>query len=183
MDDGHQNPAVKKSLSLVVIDAAEPFGNGFVFPKGPLREPVKRGLARADAVVLMGDGEIPALLAGFDKLILRAKLESLAPLKPGRYVAFAGIGKPDRFFDALKANEGVELSEAVPYPDHHPFDESDIRYLMKLATERDANLITTDKDHVRLTVEKRRITQRASVEARFADGAALEALLNKALAR
>jgi tetraacyldisaccharide 4'-kinase len=181
MDDGHQNPALKKSLSLVVIDAAEPFGNGFVFPKGPLREPVERGLSRADAVVLMGDGEIPALLAGFAKPILRARLEPLAPLNPGRYVAFAGIGKPDRFFDALKANEGVELSEAVPYPDHHPFDESDIRYLMKLASERDAKLITTDKDHVRLPVEMRRITQRASVEARFADGAALEALLDKAL--
>jgi tetraacyldisaccharide 4'-kinase len=181
MDDGHQNPVLKKSLSLVVIDAAEPFGNGFVFPKGPLREPVKPGLSRADAVVLMGDGEVPALLAGFDKPILRARLEPLVPLNPGRYVAFAGIGKPDRFFDALKANEGVELSEAVPYPDHHPFDESDIRYLMKLASERDAKLITTDKDHVRLTVEMRRITQRASVEARFADGAALDALLGKAL--
>lgn len=183
MDDGHQNPAVEKSLSLVVIDAAEPFGNGFVFPKGPLREPVKCGLARADAVVLMGDGDSPAPLADFDKPVLRARLEPLAPLDPGRYVAFAGIGKPDRFFDALKVHEGVELSEAVPYPDHHLFDESDIRYLMKLATERNAKLITTDKDHVRLPAEMRRVTQRASVEARFADGAALEALLDRALHR
>ena len=181
MDDGHQNPVLRKSLSLVVIDAAEPFGNGFVFPKGPLREPLKRGLSRADAVVLMGDGEIPAALAGFGRPILRAKLAPLAPPTPGRYVAFAGIGKPDRFFDSLTAHEGVELSEAVPYPDHHPFDDSDIRYLMKLASERNAKLITTDKDHVRLTVEMRRITQRASVEARFQDSATLDGLLDRAL--
>lgn len=180
MDDGHQNPSVRKDLSLVVIDAAEPFGNGFVFPKGPLREPVRRGLARADAVVLMGDGEVPAALGSFERPVLRARLEPLAPPPPGRYVAFAGIGKPDRFFDALKGNQGVDLSEAVPYPDHHPFDESDIRYLMKLASERSAKLITTDKDHVRLPVEMRRVAQRASVEARFEDGAGLDALLDRA---
>ena len=181
MDDGHQNPVLKKSLSLLVIDAAEPFGNGFVFPKGPLREPVARGLARADAVVLMGEGERPAALAGYSRPILRAKLAALAAPTPGRYVAFAGIGKPDRFFSSLTAHEGVDLTEAVPYPDHHLFDDMDMRYLMTLASERSAKLITTDKDHVRLSVEMRRITQRASVEARFEDGQALEALLSSAL--
>jgi tetraacyldisaccharide 4'-kinase len=179
MDDGHQNPSLKKALSIVVIDAAEPFGNGHVFPKGPLREPVARGLSRADAVVLMGDGEPPQELKGFARPVLHARLAPLAPLKPGRYVAFAGIGRPERFFDSLLRMDGIELVESVPYPDHHAFQHSDLDYLMKLATERDARLITTDKDHVRLPPEMRAKVLRASVEARFDDEAAFGALLDR----
>jgi tetraacyldisaccharide 4'-kinase len=179
MDDGHQNPTVKKALSIVVIDAAEPFGNGHVFPKGPLREPVARGLARADAIVLMGEGETPEELKNCSKPILRARLAPLAKLAPGHYVAFAGIGRPERFFDGLHDMEGVELVEAVPYPDHHAFTVSDIDYLKKVASERDARLITTDKDHVRLPAEMKPIVIRASVEARFEDEAALAALLSR----
>ena len=177
MDDGHQNPALKKALSIVVIDASEPFGNGYVFPKGPLREPVPRGLSRADAVVLMGEGAAPPHLKDFGKPILRARLAPLAKLVPGRYVAFAGIGRPERFFDSLQKQEGVELAEAVPYPDHHVFQRSDLDYLMKLVTERGARLITTDKDHVRLPPAMKTTVLRASVEARFEDEAALAALL------
>jgi tetraacyldisaccharide 4'-kinase len=179
MDDGHQNPTVKKALSILVIDAAEPFGNGHVFPKGPLREPVARGVARADAVVLMGEGETPEELKNLGKPMLRARLAPLAKLAPGRYVAFAGIGRPERFFDDLQRMEGVELVEAVPYPDHHAFTASDLDYLKKVATERDARLITTDKDHVRLPAEIKPIVMRASVEARFEDEAALATLLSR----
>lgn len=177
MDDGHQNPALKKALSIVVIDASEPFGNGHVFPKGPLREPVPRGLSRADAVVLMGEGATPPHLTDFGNPVLRARLAPLAKLVPGRYVAFAGIGRPERFFDSLQKQEGVELAEAVPYPDHHVFQRSDIDYLMKLVTERGARLITTDKDHVRLPQAMKTTVLRASVEAKFEDEAAFAALL------
>ncbi|MBI1359481.1 MAG: tetraacyldisaccharide 4'-kinase [Alphaproteobacteria bacterium] len=180
MDDGHQNPSLKKALSIIVIDTTDPFGNGFVFPKGPLREPVRRGLTRADAVVLMGEGDAPHELDTFDRPVFRARLTAVSPPPPGRYIAFAGIGRPERFFDSLERYEGVTLSEAVPYPDHHNFTPSDIHYLMQLSRERDARLLTTDKDYVRLPVETRRITQRASVEARFEDGAGLDALLSRA---
>jgi tetraacyldisaccharide 4'-kinase len=181
MDDGHQNPNLKKALSIVVIDAAEPFGNGHVFPKGPLREPVARGLLRADAIVLMGDGEIPLPVRGFARAVLRAHLAPLAKLAPGRYVAFAGIGRPERFFDGLQKIEGVELVESVPYPDHHVFAAADLDYLMKLSSERDARLITTDKDHVRLPPDMKAKVLRASVEAKFEDEAALAALLDRVL--
>ncbi len=182
MDDGHQNPTLKKSLSIVVIDATNPFGNGHIFPKGPLRERVADGLARSDAVVLMNDGPVPDALAGFKGVVLRARLAPLEPLPPGRYVAFAGIGRPERFFDSLQAQPGVELSEAVPYPDHHAFQPSDLSYLMKLSQERDAQLVTTDKDHVRLSPEVKGRVMRASVEAKFEDEAALHALLDRVLA-
>jgi tetraacyldisaccharide 4'-kinase len=178
MDDGHQNPTLKKALSIVVIDASAPFGNGHVFPKGPLREPAEVGLARADAVVLMGDGEVPALV-DFKGVVLRARLTPLAPLPAGRYVAFAGIGRPERFFDSLQRQTGVELAESVPFPDHHVFEPSDISYVIKLATERDAKLITTDKDHVRLPVDMKSKVMHASVEAKVDDPAAFAALLDR----
>jgi tetraacyldisaccharide 4'-kinase len=182
MDDGHQNPLLRKSLSLVVIDAVDPFGNGFVFPKGPLREPVAAGLSRADAVVLVGDGDAPSELAAFKRPILRARLAPAPAPQPGLYIAFAGIGRPERFFDSLKANPGVDLADAVPYPDHHAFQSSDLDFLMKLAAERSARLITTHKDHVRLPPSARADIAVAPVEMRFADGAALDALLAPVIA-
>ncbi|MDZ4759468.1 MAG: tetraacyldisaccharide 4'-kinase [Alphaproteobacteria bacterium] len=179
MDDGHQNPALRKDMSLIVIDAAEPFGNGHVFPKGPLREPVARGLERADGLILMGEGAAPPALADFPGPILRARLAPLQTTTPGRYIAFAGIGRPERFFDTLSAMQGVDLADAVPYPDHHVFTASDLDYLMKLSSERGARLITTDKDHVRLSDDAKPMVSRASVKAHFEDGAALDALLSR----
>ena len=181
MDDGHQNPTLKKTLSLVVIDSTNAFGNGHVFPKGPLRERVPDGLARADGVVLMGDGELPEALSSFSKPVLRARLVALAPLPPGRYVAFAGIGRPARFFDALQKQSGVELAEGAPYPDHHMFTPHDLNFLMKLATERNAQLVTTDKDHVRLPADMKVKVMRSSVKAQFEDPAALAVLLDRAI--
>lgn len=181
MDDGHQNPTLRKSLSVVVIDASNPFGNGHVFPKGPLREPVAEGLSRADAVVLMGKGETHAALNEFNGVVLRAHLAPLAPLPPGRYIAFAGIGRPERFFDSLQMQDGVELVEGVPYPDHHAFQPSDLNFLMKLSKERDARLVTTDKDHVRLSPQVKGHVVRASVEAKFEDEPAFHALLDRVL--
>lgn len=179
MDDGHQNPTLKKSLSIVVIDAGNPFGNGHVFPKGPLREPVAAGLARADAVVLMGDGGAPDSLSGFTGPVLRARLAPTAPLPAGRYVAFAGIGRPSRFFDALGSQQGVELLEGAPYPDHHAFTPYDMSFLMKLAADHDARLVTTDKDHVRLPADMKERIVRASVKAVFEDEQALARLLDR----
>jgi len=181
MDDGHQNPTLKKALSLVVIDSTNPVGNGHVFPKGPLRERVADGLARANAVILMGDGDATETLTGFSGPVLRARLVPLAPLPPGRYVAFAGIGRPARFFDALQKQPGVELAEGAPYPDHHMFTPHDLSFLMKLAAERNAQLVTTDKDHVRLPADIKPKVIRASVRAEFEDPAALASLLDRAL--
>ncbi len=184
MDDGHQNPDLVKTGSIIVIDAAEPFGNGHVFPKGPLREPVPRGLSRADAVVLMGDGDIPADVAASGVEVLRARLAPVALPAPGAYVAFAGIGRPQRFFDSLAAMPGVTLADAVPFPDHYMYSPSDLSYLTKLAAERGpARLMTTSKDHVRLPPAMRASVAVLPVQAQFEDPAAVGALVDRLLAR
>jgi len=181
LDDGHQNPDLAKDISVVVIDVSDPFGNGFVFPKGPLRERPEDGLRRADAVILMGDGEPPPALQAFAGPVLRARLEPLAPVPPGRYVAFAGIARPQRFFDSLASAPGVSVAEATSFPDHHAFTVSDIRELDRLAAAYDARLITTRKDHVRLAPDVRARIAYVPVTARFSDPAALERLIGAIL--
>ena len=109
---------------------------------------------------------------------LRARLAATSTLAPGRYVAFAGIGRPSRFFDALGRQAGVELLEGAPYPDHHAFTQYDVSFLMKLAADHDARLVTTDKDHVRLPADMKDKVARASVKAAFEDEEALARLLD-----
>ena len=87
-------------------------------------------------------------LHGFAKPLLQARLEATAP-PPGKYVAFAGLARPEKFFDTLTAL-GVDLEDMAPYPDHHPYREDNLVFLTRLADERGAKLITTEKDAARL---------------------------------
>lgn len=155
MDDGHQNPTLHKDLSVLVIDGGNPYGNGFVFPKGPLREPVERGLSRADGVIVMGKlaHDIEALKT-FNKPVLQGHVRPRGAPPLGKLLAFAGIGRPQKFFDTLQ-EAGGDIAETVPFPDHYAFTKGDLSYLRALASEREATLITTEKDYVRLAADER----------------------------
>ena len=187
MDDGFQNPTLAKDLSIVVVDPAYGIGNGKVFPAGPLRERFEEGLARADAIVMLRapDGEEietdNEYLHGFAKPVLHARLEATAPAK-AKYVAFAGLARPEKFFDTLTAL-GVDLEDMAPYPDHYPYHEDNLAFLTRLAEERGAKLITTEKDAARLAPEWRARVAVLPVTARFEDDAALEGLLAPIRAR
>jgi tetraacyldisaccharide 4'-kinase len=182
MDDGHQNPTLKKHCSIIVVDGAAGWGPGTIFPAGPLREPVKSGLARADAVVVMMPGRdtVPDYrglgLAELEIPVFHAWLEPAAPPPDGPLVAFAGIGRPQKFFDALAA-AGGQLAEIADFPDHHTYTAKDLARLDDLAAAHDASLITTEKDWVRLDVQSRTRIAAWPVEARFANPAALDGLL------
>jgi len=177
MDDGHQNFSLRKTLSLVVVDAATGFGNGHLIPAGPLREPVAKGLARADAVVLTGDGNPD--LQGYTGPTLRARLRLDAGALAGKSVfAFAGIGRPEKFIAALEA-EGVEVTGSCFFDDHHPYTEDEILQLKAIAA--DTMLVTTEKDFVRLGVAQREGIRAVKAVSMFDDAAALEGLLDRAL--
>lgn len=154
MDDGHQNPTLHKDLSIIVVDGGNPVGNGKVFPSGPLREPVETGLARADSLLIIGDGEKQFTSPRDDLPLHRAQITPRAPAPSGPLIAFAGIGRPTKFFDTL-TEAGADLVETVPFPDHHTFSQGDLTFLNTLAKERNARLITTEKDYVRLTPDQR----------------------------
>jgi tetraacyldisaccharide 4'-kinase len=189
LDDGHQNPSLKKTLSLVVVDGETrdgewPFGDGAVFPAGPMREPLAAGLARADAVVLLLPADLaapdPALMAALaPKLVLIAHLVPSAPPPGGPQLAFAGIGKPWKMERALKA-AGCDLVDFAPLPDHASYDEPTLRFLAHRAEALGAALLTSEKDWVKLPPAWRQRVAAWPVEARFEDEAALDALLSLA---
>jgi tetraacyldisaccharide 4'-kinase len=190
LDDGHQNPTLLKDLSLAVVDAGAGFGNGRVIPAGPLRETVAEGLARADAVVLIGeDAQAAATLAAWPQLsalpVLRARLVPLAtglPLAGEPVVAFAGIGRPEKFFDTLRAL-GARLVAAHAFPDHAPYADAILRRMVAEARAADAMLVTTEKDAARLTPAQRREVMALPVRLAFDPPEALERLLDRVAPR
>lgn len=186
MDDGHQNPSVRKTLSLIVVDGETrneewPFGRGGVFPAGPMREPLKAGLARADAVVLLLPADLetpdPELLHTFGETpVLVTRLTPAAPPPTGPQVGFAGVGKPWKVERALIA-AGCELADFWPFPDHHAYDEAMLQRLADRAGQYGAGLVTTEKDWARLPGPWRDRVVSWPVRAVFEDEAALERLL------
>ena len=172
LDDGFQNPGLHKDASILMVDAGAGFGNGRVIPAGPLREPVVQGLGRADLAVLLGpsDGRdrsrrdwpelsaIPSLDAGL------VPQQTGLPLRDEDVMAFAGIGRPGKFFDTLR-EMGANLIATHAFDDHQPFPPAILRRLLKESREASAVLVTTEKDAVRLPQSMR--TEVLTVQVRF----------------
>ncbi len=182
LDDGFQNPALHQDVALVVVDGAYGLGNGRVIPAGPLREPVECGLARAQAVVLMGAPQASLALA--DKTVLRARLAPRGSddFKNKKVVAFAGIGQPRKFFETLR-EIGAELAATHAFADHHPYRDTELARLAAEASEQDAALVTTEKDAVRVEPAWRQRLCVLKVEVEWEDTAALMRVLAPVMAR
>jgi len=163
LDDGFQHRSLFRDIDMVLLDAARPFGNGFLLPRGPLREP-PISLRRADILLRSGDAEkgeplreaasLPSFRAIHKPRGVVAggtqRIETAAALLGQKVFAFAGIGSPEAFRRSL-----MELGAAVvgfrAFPDHHPYGRSDIENLRRLATESGAaRIVTTEKDGIRL---------------------------------
>lgn len=162
LDDGFQNPALVKDVSLIVIDASRGVGNGGVFPAGPLRAPLEPQIARTDALIVIGAGnaasDIEAAVAKRAAPVLRARLvpdqASVDRLRDQRLLAFAGIGDPPRFFATLRAC-GVDVAEERTFADHHPFTPEEIERLVSDAAAKSLTLVTTEKDMARIRSDAR----------------------------
>jgi len=155
MDDGFQNPSLIKTISFVVVDGHTGFGNGRLIPAGPLRETVERGLLRADAVIISGsdDTGVTDTVRAYapDMPILTGHFKPdekvIQKLQGQKVMAFAGIGRPEKFFDML-VGCGILVAKKTVFPDHYDYTRFDLESLISEAGG--LPLVTTTKDFVKV---------------------------------
>jgi len=180
MDDGLQNTTLVQNLGLLVIDGGFGFGNARLLPAGPLREPLPAAFGRVAAAVIIGADETGAnglLPPGMAILRARVAAGPEAVELAGRHVvAFAGIGRPEKFFATL-TEAGAEIADAIPFPDHHPFTAADLAMLRGRAEALDARLVTTEKDLVRIESGARAGIATLTITLEWDDQDAFDALL------
>jgi tetraacyldisaccharide 4'-kinase len=196
MDDGFQNSQLAKDLSLIVIDAGVGIGNGLVMPAGPLRAPLDQQMTRADALIVIGEGDKAApLIEAFGsqgKPVLKARI---VPRGDPRWlcvlpvIGFAGMARPEKFYATLRAN-GARLVEKRSFPDHHRYREKEAADLLKSVSAQNAMLVTTEKDWVRLPEDRDTALGELKFRSRpfpiaieFEDDAALKQLLAAAITK
>lgn len=194
MDDGFQNSTISKDLSFVVVDSGFGVGNGWPMPAGPLRASLSNQLRAADAVIRLGRGAaglavvrqaaraaVPVLSAQYEPVRKRG-------YKTKHYLAFAGIGRPSKFYETLK-DAGVHLDETIDFDDHHLYTEDDCRQILNICREKELIPMTTEKDWVRLdpaqeaAAELMAVAEQFPVFVRFDEARRLENLITEMLAR
>lgn len=182
MDDGLQNPYLAKDLTFVVIDGAVGFGNQRLMPAGPLREPINEAFSRIDAVIVIGrdqTGISERLPADIVRLTADFHPAADASRFAGqRVLAFAGIGRPEKFYQTLE-NLGAEIVETRSFPDHHRFNTLEIDAILERARQFDAACVTTEKDHVRLPLNLKNAVEKLAIDVRFNETDQLRNLLQR----
>lgn len=184
MDDGLQNPYLAKDLTFLVIDGAIGFGNRRVLPAGPLREPIDQALSRIDAVIVIGTDQtdVGARLPS-DIIRLSAELRpdgAVQHLQGRRVLAFAGIGRPQKFYETLE-QIGAELVTTRSFPDHHRYRTAEIEALIAKARQFDAACVTTEKDHVRLPPNLGKYVEKLAIHLQIQEPDRLNRLLQGTL--
>ncbi len=178
-DDALQHHALRKNVTLLVIDGAFGIGNGKLLPAGPLREPLASAAKRCDAAIIIGE-DAQQLAAQLTIPVINAKLvpsSDTAFLLMENWLAFAGIGRPEKFFATLRAC-GATLLATESFPDHHTYSAQDIAQLIANAEKLGASLITTEKDAVKIPPAYAGVIRVLPVNLRFDEPSHIAEILN-----
>lgn len=150
LDDGLQHYGLKKDVSFCVVDGMMGFGNGRVIPAGPLRQSFENGFRKVDAVIMIGDDVKNARAhISHDIPVFTAKVDADISALAGSYVAFCGIGYPEKFKKTIEDNF-ISMVGFHAFADHHTYSAHDLEKLADAARASHARLLTTEKDYVRL---------------------------------
>ena len=182
LDDGMQNNSLQLDLTILVIDGNLGFGNGFLLPAGPMREPICSGLKKADLVIVIGEmkQDLQKKLVG--KKIVGAKI---IPLNLGKFygrklIAFCGLAYPEKFFSFLRKND-LQILETHEFRDHHPYIDVELETLFCAAQEQGAELITTKKDWVKFSPSFQKKISYLDIDLKFDDEKTITEELRKIL--
>lgn len=185
LDDGLQDPALHKDMSILTIDGPVGFGNQRLLPAGPLRESLADALPRLDAAVIFGeDSHKIAQQLPRELLLLKGRLsptDDLNKLRGHQIIAFAGIGRPEKFFTMLQ-EAGLTLLRTLTFPDHHIYSDRELKQLAQLAHAPDTILVTTEKDCVKLPPLFQHFVTSIAIEPHWANPELTDELLDRFLA-
>jgi len=185
MDDGLQNTSLKKNVSILVVSGMYGFGNRFLFPAGPIREPLRFSLRKADCVILMGkdrkhvEEQIRKINKKIPIIYGRVSAKSPALLSNKNVFAFAGISHPKRFFQTLEDLE-YNIEELEIFDDHYQYNEQEIEKMLFIAKEKKLKMITTEKDWVRLPEKYKKIITPLKIDVTLSDPKKLSDVIDKA---
>ena len=199
MDDGFQNPSIKKDISFLVIDGNYGLGNQKILPAGPLRETLEKGITRADAVIIIGEDKtgifdllekqiektkikmgVKAKKIPIFKASIKVEQKDKAILKGQSVFAFAGIARPEKFYKSLE-EIGTHVVDTKNFPDHYNFTDADMVELMRQASTYQAKLVTTTKDFVRLPKRMQKNVSVLPIELVWKNKVAIKSFLKKGL--
>ncbi len=172
LDDGMQNNSLKKDVVILVIDGKIKFGNGFLFPAGPLRQGVESGLKISDLIIVVGEieSDLQEILSGeiAKNKVVKAEIcaTNLDKFRDQKLMAFCGLAYPEKFYSFLRKQE-LNLVETVSFADHYFYAKSDLDNLLKKADNISAKLVCTKKDWVKFDEEYRQKIDFLDIEFKF----------------
>ena len=182
IDDGMQNESLFRDFTILVVDGKIGFGNEFLIPAGPMREPLSQGLKKTDLVVLIGDAneKLSEELSG--KTMVKAKIlpKNIEQFQGKKLIAFCGLAYPEKFFSLLKKNS-LDLSQTISFADHYNYSDSKLRDLQALAKKSDAQLITTKKDWIKFPENLRKEIAYLDIQLKFENEEIIKEQLNRVL--
>jgi len=160
LDDGLQDFSIKKNISIACFTSQQGVGNGKIIPSGPLRNSLFN-LKKIDIAMINGDKNksLEKILQKYNKNInifyTRYIINKPKNFQNKKYLAFSGIGNNINFLNLLKKNN-INYSDYKFFPDHYPYTTKDIALLKNIARQKKLNLITTEKDFLRINNSKRK---------------------------